>query len=90
MTKADKGNYVLLSVLNNQFSDENTLAGQLVEAGLPGKSGYSSSLLRSAMPKAALPGIETSRTNRKGQFETCDVGVINEIAFVARLFQEAA
>lgn len=40
--------------------------------------------------KSALAGIETFRTIRKGQFETFKVGVINEIAFVAKLFQEAA
>ncbi|MFY0312866.1 DDE-type integrase/transposase/recombinase, partial [Leisingera sp. D0M16] len=40
--------------------------------------------------KAALAGIETFRTIRKGQFENCETGVINEIAFIDKLFQEAA
>lgn len=40
--------------------------------------------------KAALAGIETFRTIRKGQFENCKTGVINEIAFIAKLFPEAA
>lgn len=40
--------------------------------------------------KAALAGIETFRTIRKGQFENCETGVINEIDFVAKLFQDAA
>lgn len=40
--------------------------------------------------KAALAGIETFRTIRKGQFENCETGVANEIAFVAKLFPEAA
>nr|WP_065335501.1 IS6 family transposase [Tritonibacter mobilis] len=40
--------------------------------------------------KAALAGIETYRTIRKGQFENCERGVANEIDFVAKLFPEAA
>lgn len=40
--------------------------------------------------KAALAGIETFRTIRKGQFESCRTGVENEIDFVAKLFPEAA
>ena len=40
--------------------------------------------------KAALSGIETFRTIRKGQFETSKVGAINEIAFIANLFPVAA
>ena len=40
--------------------------------------------------KAALAGIETFRTIRKGQFENCKTGVANEIDFVAKLFPEAA
>lgn len=40
--------------------------------------------------KAALAGIETFRTIRKGQFESCKTGVANEIDFVAKLFPEAA
>ena len=40
--------------------------------------------------KAALAGFETFRTIRKGQFENCETGVINEITFIAKLFQEAA
>ena len=40
--------------------------------------------------KAALAGTETFRTIRKGQFENCETGAINEIAFIAKLFQEAA
>ena len=40
--------------------------------------------------KAALAGIETFRTIRKGQFENCETGVINEIDFVANLFPAAA
>ena len=40
--------------------------------------------------KAALAGIETFRTIRKGQFETSKVGVINEIAFTVNLFPVAA
>ncbi len=40
--------------------------------------------------KAAIAGIETFRTIRKGQFANCDTGVINEIAFVENLFPEAA
>lgn len=40
--------------------------------------------------KAALAGIETFRTIRKGQFENCESGVANEIAFVAELFPKAA
>lgn len=40
--------------------------------------------------KAALAGIETFRTIRKGQFENCTTGVTNEIDFVAKLFLEAA
>ena len=39
---------------------------------------------------AALAGIETFRSIRKGQFENCDTVVINEIAFVENLFPEAA
>ncbi|WP_281171999.1 MULTISPECIES: hypothetical protein [Leisingera] len=33
--------------------------------------------------KAALAGIATFRAIRKGQFENCETGVINEIVFVA-------
>lgn len=40
--------------------------------------------------KAALAGIETFRTIRKGQFENCAIGVTNEIDFVAKLFPKAA
>ncbi len=40
--------------------------------------------------KAALAGIETFRTIRKGQFENCKVDVVHEIAFVPNLFPEAA
>ena len=40
--------------------------------------------------KAALAGIETLRTIRKGQFENCEHGVANEIYFLAKLFPEAA
>lgn len=40
--------------------------------------------------KAALAGIETSRTIRKGRFESCKTGVAIEIDFVAKLFPEAA
>ena len=40
--------------------------------------------------KAALAGIETFRTIRKGQFEDCETVVTNEIAFVANLFPVAA
>lgn len=40
--------------------------------------------------KAALAGIETFRTIRKGQFENCEPGVANEIYFLAKLFPEAA
>jgi len=40
--------------------------------------------------KAALAGIETFRTIRKGQFESWKIGVANEIDFVAKLFPEAA
>nr|WP_309504364.1 DDE-type integrase/transposase/recombinase [uncultured Roseovarius sp.] len=40
--------------------------------------------------KAALAGIETFRTIRKGQFENCEIGVANEINFVAELFPETA
>ena len=40
--------------------------------------------------KAALAGIETFRTIRKGQFENCETGVINEITFIANLFPAAA
>lgn len=43
-----------------------------------------------ARAKAALAGIETFRTIRKGQFENCKTGVANEIAFVADLFPGAA
>lgn len=39
--------------------------------------------------KAALAGIETFRTIRKGQFENCERGVANEIDFVANLFPQA-
>lgn len=34
--------------------------------------------------------MRTFRTIRKGQFENCETGVINEINFVAKLFPEAA
>lgn len=40
--------------------------------------------------KAATTSIETFRTIRKGQFENCETGVINEIAFIANLFPVAA
>ncbi len=40
--------------------------------------------------KAALAGFETFRTIRKGQFENCEIGVANEIDFVAELFPETA
>jgi len=40
--------------------------------------------------KAALAGIETFRTIRKGQFENCAIGVANEIAFAAKLVPKAA
>lgn len=40
--------------------------------------------------KAAIAAIEAFRTIRKGQFENCGTGVANEIAFVAKLFPEAA
>ncbi|WP_083194190.1 DDE-type integrase/transposase/recombinase [Leisingera sp. JC1] len=40
--------------------------------------------------RAALAGIETFRTIRKGQLEYCETGVINEITFIANLFAEAA
>lgn len=40
--------------------------------------------------KAALAGIETFCTIRKGEFENCETGVINEIAFIDIPFQEAA
>lgn len=40
--------------------------------------------------KAALAGIETFRTIRKGQLEACETGVANEIAFVANLFPVVA
>ena len=40
--------------------------------------------------RAALAGIETFRTIRKGQFVSCRTGVENEIDFVAKLFPEAA
>lgn len=40
--------------------------------------------------KAALAGIETFRSIGKGQFENCETGVINEIAFIAKLFPVAA
>ncbi len=40
--------------------------------------------------KAALAGIETFRTIRKGQFESCKTGVANEVDFVAKPFPEAA
>lgn len=40
--------------------------------------------------KAALAGIETFRTIRKGQLENCETGVINKIDFVVRLFPDAA
>lgn len=36
--------------------------------------------------KAAIAGIETFRTIRKGHFEDCETGVVNEIAFIANLF----
>lgn len=39
--------------------------------------------------KAAPAGIETCRTIRIGQSENCEAGVTNEIAFIAKLFQEA-
>ncbi|WP_346891146.1 hypothetical protein [uncultured Roseibium sp.] len=39
--------------------------------------------------KAALAGIETFRAIRKGQYENCEIGVTNEIHFVAKLFPEA-
>ena len=40
--------------------------------------------------KATIAGIETFRTIRKGQFEKCETGVINEIAFIENLFPKAA
>ena len=46
--------------------------------------------LQDAADQAALAGIETFRTIRKGQFESCRTGVENEIDFVAKLFPEAA
>ena len=39
--------------------------------------------------KAALAGIKTVRTIRKGQFKSCMTGVANEIDFVAKLFPKA-
>ena len=43
-----------------------------------------------AEAKSALAGIETFRTIGKGQFENCETGVNNEIAFIANLFPVAA
>jgi len=40
--------------------------------------------------KAALADTETFCANRKGQFENCETGVINELAFGAQQFKEAA
>ncbi|MFN3210044.1 MAG: hypothetical protein ACE369_13780 [Roseovarius sp.] len=40
--------------------------------------------------KAALAGMETFHTNRKGQFENSNAGLTNEIAFIANLFPVAA
>lgn len=40
--------------------------------------------------KAALACIETLRTIRKGNFENCETGIINEIDFVSNLFPVAA
>lgn len=40
--------------------------------------------------KAALVGIETFRTMRKGQFENCKPSIANEIQFVEALFKDAA
>lgn len=40
--------------------------------------------------KAALAGIETLRTIRKGQLENCWIGVANEIDFVVELSPETA
>lgn len=40
--------------------------------------------------KTFAAGIEKFRTIRKGQFENCEAEVINEIDFVAKLFQDAA
>lgn len=40
--------------------------------------------------KAAIAVIEAFRSIRKGQFENCDTGGINKIAFVDNLFREAA
>lgn len=41
-----------------------------------------------ASAKAALAGIETFRTIRKGQFENCEIGVTNEIQIVVKPFSE--
>ena len=43
-----------------------------------------------ARTRAARAGIETFRSIRIGQFESCETGEINEIGFPAQLFQDAA
>lgn len=40
--------------------------------------------------KNTLKGIETHRAIQKGRFTNSDPGALNEIAFVANLFNEAA
>lgn len=40
--------------------------------------------------KTALAGIETFRSIRKRQFESCKTRVANEIDFVAKLFLKSA
>ena len=40
--------------------------------------------------KAALAGVEAFLTIFQAQFETCEIWVVNETGFVARLFWESA
>lgn len=68
--------------LNNRIEGDHGALKQLLKP----KRGFRS--LTAA--KNTLKGIETLRAIKKGHFENNQTGVLNEIAFVAGLFDEAA
>lgn len=69
-----------ISAANLSIARRNANAATAAHAGLP-NLGWGQS---------ALTGVETFRTFRKWQFENCEIGVANEIGFLAKLFPNAA
>ncbi len=79
---ADQIRHVDRKHLNNRIESDHAALKRLLGRSQSFRS------LRSA--KATLAGVETLRTIKKGQFENCEPGVHNEIAFIRNLFADAA